>query len=199
MTDSGDKTDDELMLLVARGQFDSLSVLVKRHSPVVRGYSARLLGRAKRDHLEDICQITWTKVISAAAGYTPTGKFRSWLLTIARNSCFDLLQSSHDPVELKKNYDESEEAAIEQVADDSREDIESVLAQIEDIALIREAVDALPETQRRVITLWMSDEMSVEEAAAALKLKPNAFYVNLSRAKAALTKALKAKSGGERK
>ena len=78
-------SDDELMLLVARGLEAAFEELVRRHHPVVLGYATRFWG--DRDLAREVTQEVFLTAWSERKRYSPRGKLRGYLLAVAYNRC----------------------------------------------------------------------------------------------------------------
>ena len=81
---------DSLMLSIAGGSSDALAELYNETSAGVYAYALSIL---KNSHdAEDVLQECYIRVFQSAAAYKPQGKPMAWILTIARNLCFKLLE-----------------------------------------------------------------------------------------------------------
>lgn len=99
-------TDDELMVRVASGDSRAFRGLFDRYGARLLGYCRRFMGSPTRG--EDMAQDVWVKVVKAAPSYRGEGKFVSWLLSLARNTCLGEL----------RRYSEKFEVPSENVADE---------------------------------------------------------------------------------
>jgi RNA polymerase sigma factor (sigma-70 family) len=86
----------------------------------------------------------------------------SFLITITRNKCFDLLRK----IKLELKMFETRSADFQTVDSEAEERI--ILNETRKI--VQEAIDALPSQQRQVYQLCYRDELKYEEAAKALGL-----------------------------
>jgi RNA polymerase sigma factor (sigma-70 family) len=77
-----DIEDDQLMALVSRNNGDALAQLRKRHEGQVRA-TVRGILKSNSDE-DDITQMVFTKVWKTAPEYVPTGKFTTFITTIAK-------------------------------------------------------------------------------------------------------------------
>ena len=88
-------TDDQCMKRIAAGEEKPFQCLFERYGDLVFGYCVKLL--KDRDRAEDASQDVWVKVIRNAGKYKSEGKFRAWVLQIARNTCFSLFREMKHP------------------------------------------------------------------------------------------------------
>lgn len=178
-------SDDELMKSVAEGSDSAFRRLFDRHTSRVLGLCGRFFGDRSRG--EDMAQEVWMKVIRAAPSYKGKGKFVSWLMTIARMTCLSALRS-----ETGTRETEFLDTVDADQAEFDRESIEEVMIREDSVSEIRAKVDALPQGQRVVLTIWMSGESSYEDIAGELGLSVSSVKSLLFRAKQNLEKELRA-------
>ncbi len=91
-------TDDELVRAYAGGDVTAFATLYTRYEARVFGFCLRYLG--DRDTAADAFQETFMRLVDGAVGYEPRGRFPSWIFTIARRVCIDILRADkkHRPV-----------------------------------------------------------------------------------------------------
>ncbi len=132
---------------------------------------------------EEISQETWMRVVQAAPRFEARGSVKSWILTIAKNQCLNLIE--------KRGWEEAlPEGGEEQIADPC-ESLETLLSAQQQKQRLLGAIDRLPDRQRAALVLWMQEEKSYEEVARDLKTHVGALKVLLFRAKENLLRALK--------
>ena len=153
-------------LLVGRIQAadeSALSALYDRWVNQVYSIAVHILGCA--DEADDIVERTFSQIWKDAVRYDPSrGSVGSWIVFIARSHALtrrrsDVRRVRHD--ELRTSYMENEGAVS---AASPLQDVEAS----EDRALIRGAVDRLPEEQQRVVTMAYFDGLSQTEIAERL-------------------------------
>jgi RNA polymerase sigma-70 factor (ECF subfamily) len=160
--------DDELMFRFQRDHdYQAFEELFGRHKDVLLRFLARLLGDLAAAH--DASQQTWLKVIEVARRQDylaqTDARFRTWLLTLARNHAIDEYQRKFAVSRTVALTDEIRERALNgpmagQAPNDPLDD-----ANREQIGRrLTEAIQALPLEQREVIALWIAE---VEPAAIA--------------------------------
>jgi RNA polymerase sigma-70 factor (ECF subfamily) len=161
--------DDELMFRFQRDHdYTAFEELFSRHKDVLLRFLARLLGDIATAH--DASQQTWLKVIEVAGRQDyhaqSDARFRTWLLTLARNHVIDEYQRKFAASRTVALTDELRERSLngpnagQQAAPDPLDD-----ANRQQIAQrLAAAIRALPLEQREVIALWIAE---VEPAAIA--------------------------------
>ena len=86
-----DRSDDELMLLASAGRSDAFAVLAGRHLQGLASFCGKYLGSAQLG--EEQAQETLVQVWVQRSRYRASGRFPSFLYTIAQNLCRN--QSRH--------------------------------------------------------------------------------------------------------
>jgi RNA polymerase sigma-70 factor (ECF subfamily) len=92
------RTDEELALDSRAGNAAALAQLYLRHAPRLKAYLQRVL--RSHDEAEDILQDTFVRLFEGRGTYTPRGRFRSWLYTIATRQALDRLRNENRRSEL---------------------------------------------------------------------------------------------------
>jgi RNA polymerase sigma-70 factor (ECF subfamily) len=140
---------------------------------------------------EDAAQETAIKVYRNLGSFRGESQFRTWVLTIARNEGLARLRKA------KNRPEDSLDAMSEDAGDFTpavltswREVPAEALERKEVRALIRQAMDCLPEKYRNVMLLRDIEEMAVRETAAVLGISEAAVKVQLHRARAMMQRAL---------
>jgi len=84
--------DDDTRLVAAfiKGDGDSFAALVDRHMPMVYKFTYRYVGNA--DAANDIVQDVFIKVWKNIKKFDPEKNFKTWLLTIAKNTALDSIK-----------------------------------------------------------------------------------------------------------
>lgn len=141
---------------------------------------------------EDAAQETAIKVYRNLHLFRGDSQFRTWVLSIARNEGLGRIRKS------ESRREDSLEAFKEGQSGDFtpavlmnwREIPTKALEQKELGALLRNAIEGLPEIYRNVVLLRDIEEMDVKETASALGISEGAVKVRLHRARALLQRDL---------
>jgi len=147
---------------------------------------------------EDAAQDTAIKVYLNLKNFRGDSQFRTWVLSIARNEGLGRLRKAGTRREdsLEADTDEQTGDYTPAILTSWREVPLEALEREELGALLRKAIDGLPEIYRNVVLLRDIEEMDVRETAAALGITEGAVKVRLHRARALLQKDLAPKLGG---
>jgi RNA polymerase sigma-70 factor (ECF subfamily) len=115
------------------------------------------------------------------------GNFRSWLLRIVTNTCYDYLRSQRRRAAVSLDDLTEHPAAEFQLAHRSeQENPEVLVAQTESLEFLLQAVEELPDWHRHVVLLVDVHGYDYTEAAEILGLPLGTVKSRLSRARAAL-------------
>ena len=161
--------DADLARAAQRGEKRAFVEIVARHQAVVCGVALGILGEFAL--AEDAAQEAFVTAWRRIQDLREPEKLRAWLIRIARNTAlgqrrrtreFDPLTAADDP----PDEDPTPDGAL--VSD-------------EEAALVREALERLPELLRLPMVLFYRQEQSVREVAEALELSEDAVKQRLAR------------------
>jgi RNA polymerase sigma-70 factor (ECF subfamily) len=143
--------DQELVRRVLAGQTDDFRVLVDRHQQSIFRFALGLLGNW--EEAEDVTQEAFLTAFANLSGYDSSrAAFSTWLFTIARNRCLNLLKQRR-PIALAEPDSMGDVALADPIV--SRE-----ISQQLDRALA-----ALPVEQRSAFVLAEIEELPYAEIA----------------------------------
>jgi RNA polymerase sigma-70 factor (ECF subfamily) len=183
-------SDDDLMAMFASGDRDAFDVIFDRHHVMVYNYARHLVRREAE--AEEVMQDAFLAVARAAGVYAPRGRFRSWLISVTRNLCFNRINAERARRETQSG------SAILVLPATNRSacpDDRAVAAESEDI--VRRALDTLPERQREVLVLYSVEGMPYRDIAEALEMPIGTVKTLLHRARAAIARAIAVARGEE--
>jgi len=136
-----------------------LDRLVDRYQGRLVRYLIHLLGR--QEHVEDLVQETWLRVLERGRQYDSRWRFEAWLFTIARNLALDLLRKKQNP-SLAEVGETGTEAVPPSAAGPSPFE---AAARSEDAARLAGALTALEPIYREALMLRFQEDMSLQEIA----------------------------------
>lgn len=138
--------DEDLVAFAQRGDEDAFEVIYDRHSPAAYSLAYRMMGAS--GPAQDAVQEAFLSVWRTSARYdVGRGSLRTWILAVVHNRAVDALRRS-------TRYESKvvdDEGLDERLAAHDRTDVEVV--DREQAREVRQALEALPVEQRRVITL----------------------------------------------
>jgi len=179
---------EPLMLRMAEGDVEAFEELLDGY----QGMAYRFAYRIFRDrHIaEDVSQELFFKLFRNAHKYKPAGKFKTYFYTVLNNLCLDTLRRMN-----RKSLPDFH--SFENPVLDGMPIAEGVGAPEpaaeanEERRLVREAIDKLPDSQRKVIVLRELEQLKYREIAEVLGLSLNEVKVLIHRGRKTLVKILK--------
>lgn len=173
-----------------RGDVEAFNQLVRLYEGRVYNLCYRMLGDA--DSAADVTQDTFISAYRNLAKFRG-GLFRSWLLRIATNACYDALRARkrRPSVSLGMKRDEDDEGTGLDVPDPGESLDETALRRELGVA-IQEGLALLPEDQRIVVVLSDVQGLAYEEIAQVTNTNLGTVKSRLSRGRARLRDILRA-------
>jgi RNA polymerase sigma-70 factor, ECF subfamily len=187
-----DGLDDRALVALARNR-DAAAVrlIMQRHN--------RRLFRVARGVLhdeaeaEDVVQETYVRAFTHLDGFRGEAQLSTWLTRIALNEALGRLRRRRITVGLKDIdaiNDQGEARVIYLPSARQDSDPEAAAARAQVRRLLERAVDELPDSFRMVFVLRDIEEMSTEETASHLGLRPETVKTRLHRARRLLRQSL---------
>jgi RNA polymerase sigma-70 factor (ECF subfamily) len=141
---------------------------------------------------EDAAQETVIKVYQNLDKFRGDSQFRTWVLSIARNEGLGRLRkiTTRREDSLDAETDEQSGDYTPAILTSWREIPTEALEQKELGAILRKAIEGLPEIYRNIVLLRDIEEMDIRQTAAALGISEAAVKVRLHRARALLQRTL---------
>lgn len=171
--------DDTLLAAVASGDRDAFQLLMLRHGKKMLGLAERVTGNAA--DADEIVQEAFLATWKTAPRWDAQGRarFTTWLYRVVLNACIDRLRRPyHAPLEDAGDPIDPAPGSVERVAAAERR------------RLVTEALQDVPERQRKALVLAYFVEVSGTRAAQILDLSRPALDALLVRGRQALKAAL---------
>lgn len=154
--------DEELMAFVDAKQPDAFEVIYDRHGGPAFSLAYRIVG--ERVAAEDVVQEAFLSIWRSNARFDRArGSVRSWVLGVVRNRAIDSLRRGGAGA---PHLNHDDDAALDARESDVRTDTEVIRS--ETAAVLRAAVDELPDDQSKVIQLSYFGGFSHSEIAEML-------------------------------
>jgi RNA polymerase sigma-70 factor (ECF subfamily) len=179
-----------LVEVAQRGDVESFNELVRLFEGRVYTLCYRMLGDA--ESAADAAQDAFLSAFRNLRSFRG-GSFRSWMLRIATNTCYDALRARkrRPSVSLDLEADDEEESAPLQIADTAESPDDFALRR-ELAAAIQHGLTLLPDEQRIVLILSDIQGLAYEEIAQITNSNLGTVKSRLSRGRARLRDVLKA-------
>ena len=163
--------DEELILLVSRGDIEAFECLVRRHQKSALRAAQRFLGDPAE--AEDLAQEAFLQIYHQAHRYrAERAAFKTWFFTILLNLCRNSIKKKR----LVYSEDPSNDTA-------DRDTPSTLLARQEQQRALAKAILKLPPNQRSAFILCHYENFSYAEAAESLDVSVKAVESLLVRAK----------------
>ena len=180
MNEKPDLTDEQLAVLVQKGDKEKFGILMERYEAKLFRYARKFL--SGHSHVEDIVQDVFIKTYQNIQSFDSTQKFSPWIYRIAHNtfvnqlklfsksrlSFFDFDTFIPHPIYEDPTPNEKEQAEIKKMVD--------------------KGIEKLSPAYREIIILYYLEELSYKEIADVLRIPIGTVGVRIRRAKEALKK-----------
>lgn len=164
----GELSDEELVVRY-RAEVGSpagrstLDELFGRHHSRVAAWCYRMTGDV--DSAADLAQEVFLKAFQRLESFRGNSKFSTWLYSITRNHCMDELRSR------AVRPDQTSDAMLEEVADDSSESVPATLERRESEETVRRLMrQTLDDTEAKVMTLHYVHELPLDSITRMMGL-----------------------------
>jgi RNA polymerase sigma-70 factor (ECF subfamily) len=158
-------TDEELVCEILQGNEPAMEILAKRYYKVIFAYIYRTVGEYHSAY--DLTQEVFVKMMKGLSKYKESQKFKSWLFTIASNTCKDYYRCS----EVKVIKDDIDDKYIVTKLVDEKNNVVSIVDKNMNMKIIREALQELPQHQREALILKYYHDLKTSEIAEVTKNK----------------------------
>ena len=166
---------------VKGGDKAAFSWVVDQYRDMVYTICLRML--AVEEEAQDAAQEVFVKVYRSISGFQEKSKFSTWIYRIAYNHCISVIRKKVKMIDLV------DEVPDEEFSDGDVNGIE-VLNREERKQYLQMAIEALPETDAVVITLFYYDELSLEEIAEVTGLTSSNIRIKLHRSRKKMYRVL---------
>jgi RNA polymerase sigma-70 factor (ECF subfamily) len=169
--------DGQLVAMTIRGNPEAFATLVERYDRAVYHLAYRTLHDV--EDARDATQEAFFKAFRSLRTFRPEAKFSTWIFAIAYHACCDRLNR-------RKRYSSEE---LPDRADAAPGPEQQAIA-LDEAQRLRNAIDALPEKYRTVVSLYHLQGQQYDEIAKVLELPMGTVKTHLFRAKEQLRRLL---------
>ncbi|OGF50650.1 MAG: hypothetical protein A2231_07900 [Candidatus Firestonebacteria bacterium RIFOXYA2_FULL_40_8] len=147
------KSDEELMKDLKNGIISSFKILMERYNKAITVFAYSYL--RDNEATKDVIQETFLEVYKMRKKYKPTAKFSTWLYTITRSRCLNVLRH-------QKRHP-SESLQYETANPEKKGSIGDNLEQEEMKTELKKAIDLLPYLYKEVVIMREYENLSYKE------------------------------------
>jgi RNA polymerase sigma-70 factor (ECF subfamily) len=181
--------DSEVMLRLVAGDDTALDTLMERWKAPLISFLIRMTNDATV--ATDLAQETFVRLYLARDRYRPSGKFSTYLFTIASNLARNHFRfARRHPADSLDEARDRPEAGGHEAIDPGRDASEAAAGKERETEILR-AIAALPEDQREAITLSLMDDFRIAEIAVIMGCDEKAVENKLYRGRQRLREKLK--------
>ena len=166
---------------VKEGDREAFSWVVDQYRDMVYTICLRML--TVEADASDAAQEVFVKAYRSISSFQAKSKFSTWLYRITYNHCISVIRKKVRVIDL-----------VDELPDDEpgEEDVSGMdlLSREERKHYLQMAIEALPETDAVVVTLFYYDELSLEEIAEATGLSNSNIRIKLHRSRKKMYKVL---------
>lgn len=182
-------TENELLTQIKAGDSDAFRRLVELHQHKVVNICYRFL--CNREDAQDVTQEVFFEVYKSIGSFRQEAKLSTWVYRIAVTRSLNFLQKRKrkERIEHLRNLltwtIEAEQASVSLQINPEQE-----LEQQEQLQILQQALDTLPNNQKIAFTLSQYDGVSYAEIADIMKITLSSVESLIHRAKKNLQKSL---------
>jgi RNA polymerase sigma-70 factor (ECF subfamily) len=168
---------------ILKGDANAYTTLVERHKRMIYTFTLKML-KVPED-AEEVAHDAFVKAYQSLGSFKYQCKFSTWLYRIAFNESVSRLR--------KKKLDlvSIDEPRFSYLEASDTENILNELNEQERQAILRNAIDGLPDDERSLITLFYLQECSIKEIAEITAYSESNVKIKLFRARKRLWEKLK--------
>jgi len=161
--------EKELLLKIARGDHRAFCLIFDKYQKYVFGFGRKLT--RSTEQAEDIVQQIFLKIWEGRENLVEVENFEAYLNRLVRNQSFDILRrhQSHarGDAQLKLSVTERDNS------------MESQMNYKETMKILDEAIQLLPDQQKRVYQLCHQDGLKYNEAASEMNISPDTVHYHM--------------------
>lgn len=178
-------SDEELVSRIGAGEQQAYTVLVRRHTAIVRAVVADQLRNP--DDVSEVVQEVFARAVEKLPTLNDPTRLRPWLLSIARNAAVDRRRSNQ-----RRAHSSTDELELDPASDGPGPD---VVTELRDLASdVRIGIGRLPQRDATLLAMVTYLGFTPTEVAGVLGMTPGAAKVALHRARQRLRHALVAEA-----
>lgn len=159
---------------ITKGDHEAFSWIVDKYKDQVYTLCLRMLSSV--EDAEEAAQDVFIKVYKSISSFQGKSKFSTWIYRITYNQCISIIRRKVKLIDL---VDELPDTEIDKNSIDALDE----LKQKDRAIYIKQALEALPETDAFILTLFYYEELSLEEICEVTAQTNNNVRIRLHRAR----------------
>lgn len=158
-------SDKQLISDYLAGDAKSFEILVKEYLKPIYSFACRYVGNAQ--DAEDIAQDVFVKVWRNIKKFDLNRSFKTWIFSIAKNSCIDSLRKKKSIPFSRFENEKGENVLVEKIAD-SRPLIDEILKRADITKTLNLVMERLTPDYRMLLFLRYNDHFTFKEISESL-------------------------------
>ena len=165
--------------------------IVRRYRRKVFNVAYTFVGR--HEEAEDLTQDIFLKIFKSLGTFDRRANFQTWLISVSRNLCIDHYRSvRQERRTIDRQVDPNELSPVSHEPGPI-----AALEQQDRVALLREALAALPESLRTAVLMRDIQELTYQEIADRLRLPEGTVKSRINRGRTELARQIRRMRGDE--
>ncbi len=168
------RTEIHCIERIKKGDHEAFSWIVDKYKDLVYTLCIKML--SSEEDAEEAAQDVFVKIYKSIHSFRGNSKFSTWIYRITYNQCISIIRKKVRMIDL---VDELLDGEIDEDSIDALE----MLKHEERSMYMKQALDALAETDAFVLTLFYYEELSLEEICEVTGQTNNNIRIRLHRAR----------------
>lgn len=179
-----DLKDEEIVLLIQKGNKDIFDLIIDRYTDKIERYLKKFL--SNKEDQEDLLQDIFIKCFININSFDTDQKFSPWIYRISHNEAINLLKKNSNRPFSFDIFDEAFSFTHPKAKEDSESDSERIL--------IKKYLDSILEDisikYKEIIILYFYEDLSYKDISDVLKIPISLVGVRIQRGKKEIRKIL---------
>ena len=165
--------------------------IVQQYRRKVFNVAYKFVGR--HDEAEDLTQDIFLKIFKSLGTFDRRANFQTWLISVSRNLCIDHYRSvRQERLTIDRQVDPNQLSPVSHEPGPI-----AAIEQQDRVALLREALAALPESLRTAVLMRDIQELTYQEIADRLRLPEGTVKSRINRGRSELARQIRKMRGDD--
>lgn len=183
-----DLTDEEIALLVQKGNKEHFELIITRYTDKLNRYLSKFLSNI--EDKQDLLQDVFVKCFVNINNFDTDQKFSPWIYRIAHNEAVNLLKKNSNRPFSFDIFDEALSFAHPKAKEDSESDSEKLLIK----KYLDSVLEDIDTKYKEIVVLYFYEDMSYKDISDVLKIPVSLVGVRLQKGKKEIKKILEEKN-----